>query len=58
RKRIKGACITGILPYKIELLIKYLYGTIRGILILETLYTNSFSMSRKGRPLLYSNRDH
>ncbi|PMD51347.1 uncharacterized protein K444DRAFT_546273, partial [Hyaloscypha bicolor E] len=58
RERIKGARITGMLLYKIELLIKYSYGTIRDIFALETLYTNSSSMPRKGRPLLYSNRDH
>ncbi|PMD63695.1 uncharacterized protein K444DRAFT_522479, partial [Hyaloscypha bicolor E] len=58
RKRIKGTCITGISPHKIELLIKYLYSTIRSILALETLYTNSFSISRKGRSFLYSNRNY
>jgi hypothetical protein len=57
RGRIEGARIAGMSPREIELSIKHLRGTVRGILALETLRTNGSSIPRKGRPLLYSNRD-
>ena len=57
RGRIEGARIAGLSPREIELSMKHSRGAVRGTLALEILRSNGASMPRKGRPILYNDRD-
>ena len=54
---IIGARITDMSPREIELVIKHSRGAIRGIIALEILRSNRASLSRRGRLIVYNERD-
>jgi hypothetical protein len=57
RGRILGARVTGMSPREIEVAINYSKYTIAGIITLEILRSNSNSLPRKGRPIVYNKQD-
>jgi hypothetical protein len=57
RGRILGARVAGMSPREIEVAINYSKYTIAGTIALEILRSNSNSLPRKGRPIVYNKRD-
>jgi len=57
RGRIIGARIGGMSPREIELHMKHSKGAVQGTIALEILRSNGNSLPRKGRPIVYNERD-
>lgn len=57
RGRIAGAQVAGMSPREIELQMKHSRGAIRSTIALEILRSNGNSLPRRGRPLVYNERD-
>jgi hypothetical protein len=57
RGRILGARVAGMSPREIEVAINYSKCAIVGTIALKILKSNSNSLPRKGRPIVYNKRD-
>jgi hypothetical protein len=57
RGRIEGARIAGLSLREIELQMMHSRGAVRGTIALEILRSNGASLPRKGRPIVYNERD-